>query len=344
MARVSLKFLASELGLTEGTVSRALNNYADISAETRDRVNQCAKKYGYRANFNARRLATGSAETVAYIMPAHTGGVSEPFVAKLLEGIGQSLSERGWDLLVVQAQSSEAEEEAIRKLASSGRVSGVVLSRPHKQDRRIELLEQLDLPFIVHGRSMSHEHYAWFDVDSFSAFIEVVDHLVSLGHQRIGFIGAPTYYNFAQMRLDGFKEGMRLNHLPDDNELIEISELSDSGGERAANVLLSKANPPTALLCATDMQAIGALAATRAKNLTPGIDVSIIGYDGLDMGKHTNPPLTTMAQPQAFSGRHIGDMLLAIIDGAEPTQFQELRSATFVRRMSDGPVTAITRN
>lgn len=340
---MSLKFLASELGLAEGTVSRALNNYPDISQETQERVRKCADKYGYRANYSARRLAKGIAEAVAYLMPANTSSFAEPFVAQLLEGIGQSLSERGWDLLVVQAHSSETEEEAIRKLASSGRVSGVILSRPHKQDRRIDVLKQLNIPFIVHGRSVDHTHYAWFDVDGESAFVEAVDHLVSLGHTRIGFIGAPTYYNFAQMRLDGFKKGLRLNNLDDDDTLIEVGELSDVGGERAANVLLSKDNPPTALLCATDMQAIGALAATRAKGLQAGKDVSVIGYDGLDIGKHTNPPLTTMAQPQSFSGRHIGDMLLAIIDGASPTQFQELRSAKFVRRMSDGPARTSTR-
>lgn len=338
MTRVSLKFLASELGLAEGTVSRALNGYPDISAATRERVRQCAELHNYRANHIARRLATGVAEAVAYLMPPSTGSISEPFVAQLLEGLGQSLAVRGWDLLVVQAPSEEQEAETIRKLATSGKVSGVVLSRPYKVDRRIELLKDVKLPFIVHGRSLRHDDYAWYDVDSYTAFIDAVDHLVSLGHRRLGFVGAPTYYNFAQMRLDGFKQGLALNDLSADDSMIEIGEIGDVGGERAANVLLSAAHPPTALLCATDTQAIGALAAVRAKGLVPGKHVSVIGYDGLDYGKHANPPLTTMAQPQAHSGRQIGDMLLAIIDGGAPVEFQELRSAKLMRRMSDGPV------
>ena len=159
-----------------------------------------------------------------------------------------------------------------------------------------------------------------------------------LGHQKIGFIGAPTYYHFAQMRLDGYRDGMISNGLLVDDQLIDIAELTDDAGERAAINLLNAHTSPTAILCATDTQAIGALAAIRSKGLVPGRDVSVIGYDGLAFGKHTNPPLTTMAQPLSHSGRQIGDMLLAIIDGGNPTDYQELRSAKLVRRMSDGPV------
>ena len=337
MQKVSLKFLAKELGLAEGTVSRALNGYSDISEATKDRVIACANKHNYKANQTARRLATGVAEAVAYLMPANTNALSEPFVSQLLEGLGQSLAKRNWDLLVVQASSSEDEAETIAKLSRSGKVSGVVISRPYKQDSRIELLQKYKVPFIVHGRSVSHSDYAWYDVDSQTAFMDAVDHLIVLGHRRIGFIGAPTYYHFAQMRLDGYRSGLISNGVDVDESLIEVAELSDDAGERAAVNMLKSPLPPTAILCATDTQAIGALSAIRAQGLEAGKDVSVIGYDGLAFGKHTNPPLTTMAQPLAHSGRQIGDMLLAIIDGGKPTDFQELRSAELVRRMSDGP-------
>ncbi len=96
-------------------------------------------------------------------------------------------------------------------------------------------------------------------------------------------------------------------------------------------------DPPTALVCVTDMMALGALEALHARGLVPGEDVSVIGYDGLHFGKHANPPLTTMAQPQSHAGRRLGDMLLSIIDGADPTGFQELQRAHLVRRKTDGP-------
>ena len=337
-SRMSLKMLAAHLGLAEGTVSRALNNYPDISQATRERVQRAAEEMGYKANPLARRLATGVAEAVAYIMPENNSSISEPFVGELLSGLSASLSHRGWDLLVTQSVSAEDEPEMIRKLVTSGKVSGVVLSRPHKVDARIKLLQELKFPFIVHGRSVACGDYAWYDVDSQAAFVSAVDHLVALGHQRIGFVGAPTYYNFAQMRLDGYREGIKTNGLKVDENLIQITELSDDGGEHAAGDLLDRENPPTALICVTDTQALGALAAIRARDMVPGRHVSVIGYDGLHLGRHANPPLTTMAQPLSHSGRQLGDMLLAIIDGGDPRDFQELRSAELLRRKSDGPI------
>ena len=338
MQRVSLKFLAKELGVTEGTVSRALNDYPDISEATRKRVLEVAEKFNYKANQTARRLATGVAEAVAYLMPPNTNTIAEPFVSQLLEGIGASLAKRGWDLLVVQASSAETEVETVEKLSTSSRVSGVVISRPYKNDHRIALLKKYNMPFIVHGRSLQSDDYAWFDVDSEQAFQDAVTHLASLGHQRIGFIGAPLDYNFGQMRLDGYKKGLLANGLGFDDAIVEIAEMTDEASEAVALKYLKSSLAPTAILCATDTQAIGALAAVRSMGLIPGQDISIMGYDGLDFGKHTNPPLTTMAQPQSNSGREICDMLLAIIDGGNPVDYQELRRAKLVRRMSDGPV------
>ncbi|MDB2546415.1 LacI family DNA-binding transcriptional regulator [Amylibacter sp.] len=342
MQRIGIKDLAKHLGLAEGTVSRALNNYPDISERTRLRVIEAANEMGYRANPAARRLATGVAEAVAYVMPTRSSSISEPFVSQLLHGLTDALSRRGWDLLVVQSHSPMEEEEALKRLITSGKVSGVVLSRPQKVDPRIELLIKAGFPFIVHGRSSESKNYAWYDIDSKAAFAAGVDHLMSLGHQRIGFIGAPTYLNFAQQRLDGYKTGLSQNGLSYDHDLVQIAELSDDGGERAASELLRLETPPTALLCVTDLQAVGALAAVRALDLIPGRDISVIGFDGLDIGRHTNPPLTTMAQPKAHSGRQLGDMLLSIIDGGNPQDFQILRYAELLRRKSDGAYQTIT--
>jgi len=336
--RVTLKFLAAHLGLSEGTVSRALNNYPDISKATVKRVEAAAIELGYKANPLARRLATGIPEAVAYLLPESNSSISETFLSQLLSGLGDSLSSKGWDLLIKQSVSFEEESEMIKRLILSGSVSGVVLSRPRKNDHRIELLQEASFPFIVHGRSSNSDNYAWYDVDSSKAFVDAVTHLASLGHERIGLVSAPSYYSFAQSRLDGYQQGLSDNGLSFDASLIQETELTDDDGEHAADILLNQNNPPTALLCMTDTIALGALAAVRKRGLEVGKHVSVIGYDGLDLGKHTNPPLTTMAQPLAQSGRILGDMLLAIIDGADPKDFQELRSATLLRRKSDGPV------
>ena len=337
MKRTSLKDLAEALNLAQGTVSRALNGYSDISASTTERVRAAAATMDYRPNQTARRLATGVAETVAYVIPQNHSSIAEPFVSQMLQGLNESLSRRGWDLLVSHSPAAENDPEAISRLIDSGRVGGIVLSRPFKRDARIDLLRSAGFPFAVHGRSIDCEDYAWFDIDNERAYREAVAYLIGLGHRRIGFVGAPLYYHFAQMRLDGYRQGLDSAGIAFDAGLVEITELSDDGGERAAGDLLDAAVPPTALVCVTDMQALGALAAVRARGLVAGREVSVLGYDGLRIARHANPPLTTFAQPLTQAGRELGDIVLALIDGDDPTRHQRLRRADLVVRESVGP-------
>jgi len=140
------------------------------------------------------------------------------------------------------------------------------------------------------------------------------------------------------MRADGYSEALARHGIEFDQALMVIASLNEDAGEAAVHKLLDLRQPPTAVLCTTDTQALGALTALRSRGLKPGSDVSLIGFDGLAIGRHTNPPLTTMAQPQADSGRRLGEILLAIIDGGDPTKYQELHSAEFVQRETDGPV------
>jgi len=337
---VNLKALAAHLGLTVSTVSRALNNYADISPATRERVKQAADELGYRPNQNARRLSIGTPETICYLMPRQTGSTAQPFVAQLLAGLGEALNERNWDLLVSPADASVGDLASIERLVKSGRIAGLVISRPLKNDPRVKLMQSLGCPFVVHGRTEKSDDYAWYDVDGEDAFVTAVGHLARLGHRRIGFIGAPLQFQFAQERLDGYLRGLNHNGIVHDPDLVQIAEFNDDGGNAAAGVLMDLPAPPTAMVCVTDTMALGVLEALHARGVAPGRDVSVIGYDGLHFGKHANPPLTTMAQPQAHAGRRLGDILLSVIDGADPTRFQELQRAHLVQRNTDGPADA----
>ena len=334
--RPTLRGLARELGLSVGTVSRALNGYADISEATRTRVREAADRVGYDPDPLARRLATGSAETIAYLMPASGGSLAYTFTAELLDGLSDVLAKHGWDLLVVRDRQAGGSVAALERLARSRRVSGLVLSRPHRRDARVEALRRSGLPFVVHGRTADHDDYAWFEVDGHRAMMDAVDHLVGLGHGRIAYVGGPDHYNFAVERLAGFRAGLGANGIAVDDVLIRVAELSDVGGAGAAADLLGMAEPPSAIVCVSDHVALGALAAARARGLVVGRDLSIIGYDGLEAGRHATPALSTMAQPQADAGRRIGEMALALAKGDDARDHQVLRRATLLRRGSDG--------
>lgn len=338
MKKPSLKSLSETLQLSEGTVSRALNNYPDISPSTRKRVKQAAELLGYRPNSNARRLATGKAECVGYILPWRAAHISEPLLAELLDGLSTALGARQWDLLLASADSPEEELATISKLANSNRVSGIVLSRTEKNDRRVALLKKLDFPFVTHGRTEDCADFAWLDIDSEKAFRDATLHLASLGHRRIAHIRGPgDIYSFA-LRQKGYQDGLEQAGLALDPVLVTTSpDLSHKGGQQAMRLLLALAQPPTAVLCVSDMVAIGALQAIHEAGLTPGRDISVIGYDGLPFGELAHPPLSTLDQPVKEAGQKIAEMLLAVIDGDDPKNQQFLWEARLNRRATDGP-------
>jgi LacI family transcriptional regulator len=344
MSKIGLKALSQHLGLTEGTVSRAINDYPDISVRTRERVKSAAAELGYRPNTNARRLATGKAECIGYVMPWQSGHISEPFLGELLDGLSQTASERHWDLNLAVSRSAKDELAIINRLAQSGRVSGVVISRIMGQDPRIEKLQEIGIPFVTHGRSLNSDGHAWFDIDNFSAFQEAVCHLVDLGHKSIAHIHGPLDYNFSVSRRAGYRRGLLDNNLDLNPAWEAKSDMTVNGGYRAMRYLLSLQDLPTAVVCVSDMVAIGAMKAIREIGWQPGREISIIGYDGVPLSEHTYPALTTMAQPLQSAGARIGEILLAVIDGDKPSDHQELWRATLERRETDRPPHAVDQH
>ncbi len=337
MGKVSLKILSESLGLTDGTVSRALNDYPDISTHTRQRVKKAALAMGYRPNSTARRLATGNAECIGYVLPWQSSHISEPFLAELLDGLTEVLTTRHWDLTISVARSAKDELAIISRLAQTGRVNGLLISRTLIDDPRVAQMKKLRVPFITHGRTGQSDDHAWFDVDNFAAFQDAVTHLISLGHERIAHIAGPQQYNFAADRKSGYRQGLKNANIKVHVELEEHTSMTVEGGFSAMQRLLTLARPPTAVVCVSDTVALGAMKSIREHGWSPGREVSIIGYDGLPLGEHTHPALTTMTQPLQEAGKRIGNMLLAVIDGEDPAQHQVLLRATLERRETDGP-------
>ena len=333
-----LQMIAQRLNLSESTISRALNDYSDISKETKKLVWNVANEMGYQPNIFARRLALGKSETIAYLLPFDKSESSNPFVNELIAGMSSELSKNGWDLNILSPSSEEEEIEMFKKISGNRHISGLVFSRTLVNDPRLEILNKLKIPFITHGRSILSEQTAWIDVDNEGAFFEVTEHLYNLGHRLIAHIGGPLKFNFSVQRLEGWKKGMDHFSLQIPDGYHQVSELSFEGGISSMNSLLALKRPPTAVSCVSDVVAIGAMHSLRRQNISPGADVSIIGYDGLEIGKYVEPPLTTITQPRKEAGNQIAKRIIQLIEkGQEPKEIQDLLDATILRRGTDNP-------
>lgn len=335
---MSLRAIAGLLGLSVTTVSRALGGYPEVGAATRARVLAEAERVGYRPNLLARRLRHGRSEAIGIVLPAEVGQFDDPFFLHLLAAVGPPLQRAGLDLLVMTARPGAEEQSAYRHLIEGRRVDGVLLARTRRDDPRIRYLLDRGTPFVAHGRCEETRPYAFVDMDGAAACQAATERLIGFGHRRIGLINASPHYMFAHYRERGWRAALAAAGLPPGP--IRHAEPSEAAGLALMRALLAEPAPPTAVLCATDRLAIGALRAVAQAGLRAGRDISLIGYDDLPMAACTDPPLTTIAQPIARAGERMVAMLTALRDGADPASLTEVWPAQLIPRASDGPAPA----
>ena len=330
----SLRSLASDLGLSITTVSRALDGYDDVAATTRERVNRAAAAAGYRPNSAARRLRKGLSETIALVMPTEPGRFYEPAFVDLLAVIGERLAARHYDLMLLAARPGAEEQAAYRRIINDRRADACVVVRTRRHDERIAMLQDAGFPFICHGRTETHAPYAFVDGDGEAGFREITSRLIGLGHQRIGHIAAPDHFTFAELRARGWHMAMRAAGLSDDIKTMCAS--SEDAGDLAAAALFNGPSRPTALVCATDRIAIGAVRAAQSAGLIVGRDIAITGHDNIHASRFTHPPLTTMELDVRKVGECLADKLLHLIDAGMPEQPGEVFLLEQVLRASSG--------
>jgi LacI family transcriptional regulator len=332
---MSLVRIARSLGLSVTTVSRALGGFSDVAAATRERVIAEAKRIAYQPNRAARALRRGRSAAVGVVLPTAPGQFDDPFFLWFLAAVGPRLAKASLDLLVMAAPPGAEEMRAYRHLVEARRVEGVLLARTRLADERVEWLQARGVAFVTHGRTRAVRPHAWVDVDGAAAFSAAVHRLAGAGHRRIALLNAPSRYFFAVDRAAGWRAGLAACGLP--AAALREAEPTEENGYRLAHDLLAGAEPPTALLCATDRLAVGALHATAAAGLSPGRDVSIIGYDDLPAAGWVRPTLTTFAQPTDEAGARAVDLLLRRIAGEDAAGLNVLLQARLVVRDSDGP-------
>lgn len=334
---MTLDQLAAALGLSKTTVSRALAGYSDVSAKTRAKVEEAARKAGYRPNPLAQRLRSGRAEAVGLVIPTDRGAFADPFFLDLLTSLSQALAEQELELLVSAADQGEQEMAALHRLVEGKRVDGVVVVRTRWEDPRIRYLLDHEVPTVCHGRTYEQRPYAFVDMDGEAAFRAVVERLTGFGHRRIGYIGLTPDLSYSRYQREGYLDGLRAAGLPLSSELMIEGRAGEEFGESATQELLALPEPPSAVLCATDLEAIGALRAIEGAGLEAGSDISVIGHDDLPAARYTKPPLTTLRQPRAAVGVRLARMLAELMAGADPSQLREIWCPELIPRESDGP-------
>jgi len=339
---MNLKELSESLGLSQTTVSRALNGYPEVSEATRLRVQSAAQRSNYTPSTRAKGLATGKALAIGHVIPMTSGHeMVNPIFGDFIAGAGETYARNGYEMILSILDGSTDEATVYRGLKSRRAVDGVVVHGPKMDDPRIALLTEIGLPFVVHGRASGITNdYAWLDVNNRRAFQRATDFLIDLGHRRIALLNGLEDMDFAHRRRAGYEDSLTAYGIPIDPALLASEEMTEDYGYTAAKRLFDIANPPTAIACSSMISALGVRRAIEERGLVMGKDVSVVTHDDnlsyLQNGADV-PIFTSTRSSVRDAGRRVAEMLITQIENPTSQPSNTLLEAELMVGQSTGP-------
>lgn len=324
----TIRDVASAAGVSYGTVSRVINGGHWVSPGSRTAVEDAIRVTGYTANHAARSLATGRANSIAFLLTEDQHLLfADPTFSLLLRGAAEALAARSMTLVLLVAGTA-AERANVEHFVRAGHVDGVMLISSHERDPLLDSLIAADVPTVSCGLPLGHQgDIPAVSVDEEGSARVMTGYLRAQGHRRIAMIAGPADTPGGRYRLEGFREEMGEHYRP---ELVAQGDYSRESGATAMADILAHSRDIDAVFAASDLMAAGAITALRKAGLRVPEDVAVAGFDDSGLAAEHDPRLTTMRQPWATISGEMVAMLLDVIDGV-PRQAVTLPTSLVVR-------------
>ncbi|HSL70881.1 MAG TPA: LacI family DNA-binding transcriptional regulator [Longimicrobiales bacterium] len=328
---VTIRDVARHAGVSVATVSRVLNESGPVKEETRRRIGEIARQLRYTPNSMARGLSTRRTSALGVLLPEIYGD----FFSELTRGIDQAARREGYHLLVSSSHSDQVELEAALR-AMRGRVDGLVLLAADLDVPGLLRHVPERLPVILLSADEQQAPHDTLIIDNYGGARAITEHLIALGHRRIGMILGPDRNHDARERLRGYHAALQGAGVAAEESLATAGDFTEVGGYRGAQRLLQVAPRPTALFAANDSMAIGALSALSEAGLDVPGDVAVVGFDDIQIAHYVSPPLTTVRVPIAALGARAVARVLQLLRGEPPGSTREVIPTEVIIRRSCG--------
>lgn len=334
--RVSIKDIAREANVSHSTVSRALRDSHLISTERREQIQEIAREMGYTLNAVAQSLQTQRTNTIGLVVTS----IGDPFFAEVVNGVEEVARPAGHSVFLNSSHSDPDQEIQVIEAFHRRRVDGILVAASRIGSYHLERLERIEVPVVLINNEAEggHDFLHSVAVDDRAGARQAVDHLLQLGHRRIGYLGVSNRPRSNRRRLEGYCEAMEQAGITPRDEWVTEAPLKEAGGdaEAAQDLALTLIERGvTAVFCYNDMVAVGALLACRHHGLDVPAECSVIGFDGIDFTKYVSPSLTTVNQPKRKMGNIAMQMLMDLLN-EQPVENHTL-SANLLLRGSTGP-------
>ncbi|ASY65835.1 putative HTH transcriptional regulator (plasmid) [Sinorhizobium sojae CCBAU 05684] len=274
-----IRHLAEHLDVSIGTVSRALNGRPDVNEETRKRVLEAARKFGYVPNQSGRSLRQGTTNIIGFMIQTGTEitGQGDTFFMSVFDGVQEVFARHKLDLVALLCSSQEDPTEYLRRAVARGFADGLILSATQRHDARVQLLAERNIPFVTLGRTLTDAGQPWLDLDFEGMAQSSIDRLVARGHRRIAITRPHDDANLGYIFVERCREALAAHGLTLQENLIFRSTPNEAGGYQIGRDLLALDQRPTAIVLINEMIAIGFYRALSEAGVSPGSDIAVIG-------------------------------------------------------------------
>ena len=333
--RTSISDVARHAGVSLGTVSNVLNRPDRVSTATRERVLQAIEELSFIPNGSARQLRAGTITTVGAVLL----DIGNPFFTEVARGIEDRLGRDDYTLMLASSDGDLAREARYLRLFEEHGVLGILVTPAGPDLDHLRELRSRGLQVVLLDSTSPDPSISSVAVDDVAGAAMALEHLLALGHRRIGFINGPPTIQQCVDRRAGVVRALVAAGL-DESAMVEVEvpALNADGGEAGATELLDGGPPPTALFCVNDLTALGAMRTLRARGMRIPDDMAVVGYDDVNFASMLTTPLTSVRQPTHRLGEVAADLLLrAAGPDASPAQHVEFQPELVVRASSGAP-------
>ena len=314
-SKTTIKDIAKIANVSHTTVSRALNNQARIRNETKEKILSIAKELNYRPNFIARSLVMRRSKTLGLVITT----IANPFYTEIAQGIEATASKLGYSIILCSTHSDLATERLYVDMLRSKGVDGIIFTSAHMGDPNILELAEEGFPIILVNRRTYHpvvqEKVDYVGIDNIQGGFLAVEHLIKLGHRRIGIIGGSSESSVGFERLEGGKRALSVYGLEKRDDYFLEGDFLKESGYRGGMKFVRMAEPPTAIFAANDYMALGTYQAVVEEGKEVPEDIAIVGFNDIEFTAMKGIELTTVGQKKYEMGALSVETLVEKIEG-----------------------------
>lgn len=336
MKNLNIDKVAKLAHVSRSVVSRVLNDHPNVSSDARARVMEVVEKYNYKPNSVARSLATNRAHEIGVLVTkSGDEALGSAFWTQIHLGIFEECTKRGY--FTSLSYVSESQKDDLHNfILNERRLDGYILLTQEVTDLVGEVLFEKDIPIVLVGHIPKKKKVSSVDVDNYLGGKLATEHLIKAGHKKIGIILASLEVEESMDRLKGYKDALKEGGLEFDENYMSVVDYQFKDGYASMNEWIKNYTEITAVFCASDTLAMGALLAVKENGKKVPDDYAFVGFDNLNFSEYTSPPLTTIQQPIYEKGQTAAKILIDQIEGKQSEKKQFNLEPTLVVRESSG--------